>query len=57
MKPASLHNNSKKIHLKVIKSSLKKKNVNTKYYLNTLVPGFSFLNDKGKIVTPKNCAF
>ena len=57
MKPASLHNNSKKIHLKVIKSSLKRKNVNTKYYLNTLVPGFSFLNDKGKIVTPKNCAF
>ena len=58
MNSNSLRNKPKKLHLKVIKSSLKgKKNVNTKYYINTLIPGFNYLNDKGKIVTPKKCAY
>jgi len=58
MNSNSLRNNPKKLHLKVIKSSLKKENsLKTKYYINTLVPGFNYLNDKGKIVTPKKCAY
>ena len=58
MKSNSLRKNPKKLHLKVIKNSLKrKKSVNSKYYINTLVPGFTYLNDKGKIVTPNKCAY
>jgi hypothetical protein len=58
MNPNSLKNKSKKIHLKVVKNSLKrKKNVKKKYYINTLIPGFTYLNDKGKTVTPNKCAY
>ncbi len=58
MKSMSLQSNPEKLHLKVIKSSMKnKKSVDTKYYINTLIPGFTYLNNKGKIVTPKKCAY
>ncbi len=58
MKSMPLQNNIEKLHLKVIKSSLKrKKSVDIKYYINTLIPGFTYLNNKGKIVSPKKCAF
>ena len=58
MNSNSLRNKPKKLHLKVIKNSLKRqKGVNAKYYINTLVPGFNYLNDKGKIVTPNKCAY
>ena len=58
MNSNSLRNKPNKLHLMVIKNSLKrKKNVSTKFYINTLIPGFNYQNDKGKIVTPKNCAY
>ena len=58
MNSSSLQNKPKKSHLKVIKSSLNgKKSINTKFYINTLIPGFNYLNDKGKIVTPKKCDY
>ena len=58
MKSMSLQKNTEKLHLKVIKSPVKrKKSVITKFYINTLIPGFTYLNNKGKIVTPRNCAY
>ncbi len=58
MNPNSLRTNPKKLHLKVVKNSLKRqKSVDAKFYINTLIPGFTYLNDKGKIVTPKKCVY
>lgn len=58
MNSNSYQNKPNKLHLKVIKNSLKRKtSVNPKLYINTLIPGFTYVNDKGKIVTPKNCAY
>lgn len=58
MKAMSLQHKKEKLHLRVIKNSLNlKKSVNTKLYINTLIPGFNYLNNKGKIVFPKNCAY
>jgi len=27
----------------------------SKVYINTLMPGFSYINNKGKVVTPEAC--
>jgi len=54
MKATKLYNN-KEPHLKVVKSSSKNKSAINKIYINTLIPGFSYLNSLGKTVTPKNC--
>jgi hypothetical protein len=51
MKAASLQNQEKQTYLKVIKNSLKKTIVNNKMYINTLTPGFSYTNHKGKTIT------
>ena len=58
MKSNSLQNNQKKLHLKVVKNSLNgEKNDIKKYYINTLIPGFTYLNKKGKTITPNKCAY
>lgn len=45
-------------HLKVVKNSAKRKSVVLKkHYINTLVPNFNYINEKGKIVVPKKCAY
>ena len=27
----------------------------SKVYINTLMPGFNYVNNKGKVITPKAC--
>lgn len=50
MKAAGLQNYKKKPFLKVVKNSLKNKSVNNKN-INTLIPNFSFKNNKGETIT------
>ena len=52
---SSLQNNIQEPHLKVIKSTKRKKPVK-RIYINTLVPGFSYLNSLGEAIMPRNCA-
>jgi hypothetical protein len=45
--------------LKVVKNgkrNQKKINGKKNYYINTLIPGFSYMNGKGETVTPRKCA-
>ena len=51
MKTTSLQNYKKKPFLKVVKNSLKNKSVNNKNIINTLIPNFSFKNNKGETIT------
>ena len=51
MKTASLLDYKRKPLLKVAKSSLKNKSVNHKICINTLIPKFSFKNNKGEMIT------
>ena len=51
MKTASLLDYKRKPLLKVVKSSLKNKSVNHKICINTLIPKFSFKNNKGEMIT------
>ena len=53
MKAKSLQNFENETFLKVVKNSLKNKSANLKTPINTLVPGFTYLNNKGETVTPK----
>ena len=57
MKAITLRSSTQKTHLKVIKNTLNGKRSDIKLYINTLVPNFSYMNDKGEKVTPKNCAY
>jgi hypothetical protein len=52
------HNSPRrKSNLKVVKDRPTKKiNGMKSYYINTLIPGFSYLNGKGETVTPRKCA-
>lgn len=54
MKTPSLQSYKKKPLLKVVKSSLKSKSVNNKKFINTLIPNFSFTNNKGETITTFN---
>lgn len=46
----------KELHLKIIKNNLASKTVQSKIYINTLTPNFSYVNHLGTIVlNPKNC--
>jgi hypothetical protein len=49
---------SPKSNLKVVKNNRTKKKItgNKTYYINTLFPGFTYMNGKGEMVTPKKCA-
>lgn len=46
--------------LKVVNNSLSKTNATTekvnRIYINTLMPGFSYINQLGEVVKPQNCA-
>jgi len=56
MKSSPLQSTPQKSHLKVIKNSKKNlKKVSKRLYINTLIPGFSFTNNKGETVTPEKC--
>ena len=47
-------------HLKLIKNNRKRKVANTKIerlYINTLIPGFSYLDKAGETIFPHKCAF
>lgn len=49
----------KEPHLKLIKNNKRKNAASTnvdKIYINTLMPGFSYLNKAGKTIFPHNCA-
>ncbi|MBT8317007.1 MAG: hypothetical protein HKP59_05235 [Lutibacter sp.] len=49
----------KEPHLKLIKNTKKKKTANARVnriYINTLIPGFSYLNKAKKTIIPENCA-
>ncbi|MFK5959632.1 MAG: hypothetical protein QM495_12295 [Lutibacter sp.] len=56
MKANALNNEP---YLKLIKNNHKRKVATTKIeriYINTLMPGFSYLNKAGKNIFPHNCA-
>ncbi len=48
-----------KSHLTLIKSDFTKKKTQTdninRIYINTLVPGFNYINQLGELITPKKC--
>jgi hypothetical protein len=50
--------NNEQNHLKVIKNVNQRKSRKLKkHYINTLVPNFNYIDEKGKIVVPKKCAY
>ena len=56
MNTTSLHNSNQESHLKVIKNTSKRtKKALNRIYINTLVPGFSYMNSIGETIMPKNC--
>jgi len=56
MKSTPLHNSTQKTHLKVIKNTKRQaQKITKRIYINTLVPGFSYVNHLGETVTPNNC--
>jgi len=58
MKAIPLKNSTKEPYLRVIKNNPKQKNSPiSRIYINTLIPGFSYLNNLGENITPKKCAF
>lgn len=59
MKSSALKQNSKEPHLKLVKNSIKKQVLitnNERIYINTLIPGFNYINHLGNLITPKKCA-
>jgi len=59
MKSNTLKQISKEPHLKLVKNSIgDKQQLKTKVkriYINTLVPGFNYINQVGKLITPHKC--
>ena len=56
MKAAAKKHQLRESSLKVIKNSTKiNKQVQPKIYINTLYPGFSYVNHKGITIVPKKC--
>lgn len=41
-------------YLKVVKTSLESTNTNGNIIINTLIPGFNYINHKGKLVIPSS---
>ena len=60
MKASALKQNSKEPHLKLVKNNTSKKQVlktnSERIYINTLIPGFNYINHVGDLITPKKCA-
>jgi hypothetical protein len=53
MKSTSLKKNERTPHLKLIKNSAKKlKRTNSKTHINTLIPGFNYINSSGQVTNP-----
>lgn len=52
--PSLFQNNSQETHLKVIKNTKRNKRVNTRLYINTIIPGFSSINNLGETIVPIN---
>ncbi|MDP3313424.1 hypothetical protein [Lutibacter sp.] len=57
MQATPLKNSIINTHLKVIKNNVTKSLDNSArgIYINTLLPGFSYENKKGTLITPNNC--
>ena len=56
MNSTTLKQNTQESHLKVIQGSLNRKTgFDEKIYINTLFPGFSYVNELGKTITPRKC--
>jgi hypothetical protein len=59
MKAIQLQQIDSSPYLKVVNNSLTKTNAISeqvkRVYINTLVPGFNYLNSTGESITPKNC--
>ena len=55
---SSLIQNTQESHLKLIKNNAprNKKRSSERIYINTLIPGFQYLNNLGETVTPKSCS-
>jgi len=59
MKSNTLKNDNTEPHLKLVKTKSKKgalKPIIKRIYINTLVPGFSYINKSGKKIVTNNCA-
>ena len=58
MKSTPMHN-TQESHLKLIKNNTlrNKKRSIERIYINTLIPGFEYLNNLGETITKKNVAF
>jgi hypothetical protein len=53
MKSTSLKKKEQSPHLKLIKNSAKKlKRTNPKTHINTLIPGFNYINSTGQVTNP-----
>ena len=52
MNTASLPQKPQESHLKVLKNL--NKQIKEKIYVNTLFPGFSYVNHKGETIAPRN---
>jgi len=56
MKSASLGSRNQTSYLKLVKSNVKIEEIAVvRIYINTLIPGFSYQNNLGEIITPKKC--
>ena len=59
MKATPLKQKDSVPYLKIVNNSLSKKRTSAKQvkriYINTLIPGFNYLNHKGELITPKKC--
>lgn len=56
MNSISLKQNTQEPNLKVVKSSLNNTTgFDAKIYINTLFPGFSYVNAQNQAITPRKC--
>jgi len=59
MKSTSENATFLKSHLTIIRSGVANKKTQTKIinriYINTLIPGFNYVNQLGELITPKKC--
>lgn len=59
MKSSSAKSIQKETQLKVVNNTLHKKSskpsITKRIYINTLIPGFSFINSNKEIISGKNC--
>jgi hypothetical protein len=59
MKASPLKQTDKAPYLKIVNNNWSKKRTSTeqvkRIYINTLIPGFNYLNHNGELITPKKC--